>query len=73
MNYGIILLYHSYLPSCMVTVVTAGLRETAVGASMVVRFTLKDMAVVSALNLVVTSAHWLGAVLEKVRSIDSGT
>ena len=69
MDYGKILLYYSYLPSCMLTVVNAGLRETAIGVR-VVKFTLKGMAAMSALNIVDTVTHWVVVALEKVSSID---
>ena len=55
----------------MVTVVTEGLRDTAVGASLVVRLTLKGMAGMSAVNVVDTSSHWVVVALEKVRSTDN--
>ena len=57
----------------MFMVVAEGLRMTAVGGSMVVRLTLKGIAFVSALNMVVKFTHMLDIVSEKVRSIDSGT
>jgi hypothetical protein len=57
----------------MLTVVAGGSRVTAVGDSMVVRFTLKDTLLAPALNMVVKFTHMLGAASEKVRSIVSGT
>jgi hypothetical protein len=55
----------------MLMVVAGGSRMTAVVDSMVVRFTLKDIALAPALKLVDKVTHMLGAVSEKVRSIDS--
>ena len=53
------------------TVVNAGLRETAVGASLVDMFTLKGVGFMLALNVVDMFAHWVVVALEKVKSIDN--